>query len=99
MRLAETAVACGNNGFLKGRIFAVVATDGSMCLRLPKDIGADLIDNGLCMQAGRNLLTWPVTTAHQFEVSWRILLHAYWNAAGSAERHARRLWSEWVINH
>ena len=70
-----------------------------MCLRLARDVADDLIDNGLCVQAGRNHLTWPVVSVHQLNVSWRILLHAYWTAVGMPSRHARRLWSEWVINH
>lgn len=99
LRLESLTPSNTGGGFLKGRIFAVIADDGSMCLRLPKTIADDLIDNGLCVRAGRNQLTWPTTTPHQLEVSWRILLHAYWAVAGTPPRHARRLWSEWVINH
>ncbi len=86
-------------GFIHGRMFAAIARDGSMCLRLNATVAEDLIENGLCMQAGRNQLTWPINTVHQLEVSWRILLHAYWDVSGTPPKHARRLWSEWVINH
>jgi len=85
--------------FITGSVFAIVANDGSICLRLPNAIANDLIENGLCLRAGKNLLTWPPENAHQLEVAWRILLHAYWNAAGTPTKRSRRLWSEWVINH
>jgi hypothetical protein len=85
--------------FVTGSVFAVVAQDGSICLRLPNTIANDLIENGLCLRAGKNLLTWPPESPHQLEVAWRILLHAYWNASGIPAKRSRRLWSEWVINH
>jgi len=85
--------------FLRDRVFALVADDGAVCLRLPTDIGDDLVENGLCVRAGKNLLTWPVENEHMLEIAWRILLHAYWEVTGTPARHARRLWSEWVINH
>lgn len=96
----EDSTGCtGEDCFVSGSVFAVVDNDGSICLRLPEAIANDLIENGLCLRAGKNLLTWPPENAHQLEVAWRILLHAYWNAAGTPTRRSRRLWSEWVINH
>ena len=93
--------ACQNHSdsFIRDRIFAVIGGDGSMCLRLPGEIADDLVDNGLCIPAGKNLLTWPVENAYQLEVSWRILLHAYWNVTSLSTKHARRTWSEFVIQH
>ena len=85
--------------FITDSVFAVVNHDGSICLRLPNSIASDLLENGLCLRAGKNLLTWVPETPHQLEVAWRILLHAYWNAAGTPTKRSRRLWSEWVINH
>ncbi len=85
--------------FIRGRAFAVICSDGSVCLRLPKDVADDLVRNGLCLKAGKNLLTWPVTSERQLEVTWRILLHAYWNVTGTPRKQARRLWSEWVIQN
>lgn len=97
--LADTTGCSTEDCFISGSVFAVVDNDGSVCLRLPTTIANDLIENGLCLRAGRNLLTWPPENAHQLEVTWRILLHAYWNAAGTPAKRSRRLWSEWVINH
>lgn len=88
-----------DNCFISGDVFAVISHDGSICLRLPDAIGNDLVENGLCLRAGRNLLTWPPENSQQLEVAWRILLHAYWNASGTPSKRSRRLWSEWVINH
>lgn len=85
--------------FIADSVFAVVNDDGSICLRLPNTIANDLLENGLCLRAGRNLLTWAPETQHQLEVAWRILVHAYWNATGTPTKRSRRLWSEWVINH
>jgi hypothetical protein len=85
--------------FLRNRVFAVIGDDGSLCLRLPTAVRNDLLENGLCVPFGKSLLTWPVASAHQLEVAWRILLHTYWEVTDLPERHARRLWSEWVINH
>ncbi len=87
------------NVFLRDRVFAAIGNDGSMCLRLPGDIAVELIDNGLCVTAGKNLLTWPVESAYQLEVNWRILLLTYWQATGTSGKRARRLWSEFAINH
>ena len=97
--LADTDNCSTENCFISGAVFAVVSQDGSICLRLPDAIGNDLVENGLCLRAGRNLLTWPPENPHQLEVAWRILLHAYWNASGIPSKRSRRLWSEWVINH
>ena len=93
--------ACTNleNVFLRDRIFAAVGNDGSLCLRLPTDIAVELVDNGLCLTAGKNLLTWPVENAYQLEVNWRILLLTYWHATGTSGKRARRLWSEFAIKH
>lgn len=99
LRYTHTGRRRGASGFVKGRIFAVVAADGAMCLRLADEIANDLADNGLCVQADKFSITWPVVAPHQLEISWRILLHAYWDIAGTPPRHARRMWSEWVINH
>jgi hypothetical protein len=95
------ASACTNteNVFLRDRVFATVSNDGSLCLRLPADISAELIDNGLCVAAGKNLLTWQVESAYQLEVNWRILLLTYWHATGTSGKRARRLWSEFAIKH
>lgn len=91
---------CGDaDCFITNSVFAIVNHDGSICLRLPESIANDLLENGLCLRAGKNLLTWAPETPHQLEVAWRILLHAYWNAAGTPTKRSRRLWSEWVINH
>ena len=99
--LSLAASECRNarECFITDRVFALVDDDGSMCLRLPAEIADDLVENGLCMRAGKNLLTWPVSNDHQLEIAWRILLNAYWNATGTPPKRARRLWSEWVINH
>ena len=97
--LADTTNCSTENCFITGAVFAVVNPDGSICLRLPEAIANDLVENGLCLRAGRNLLTWPPENPHQLEVAWRILLHAYWNVSGIPSKRSRRLWSEWVINH
>jgi hypothetical protein len=101
MPLHLEAGACSNleNVFLRDRVFATVSDDGSLCLRLPTDISAELIDNGLCLPAGKNLLTWPVEGSYQLEVNWRILLLTYWHATGTSGKRARRLWSEFAIKH
>jgi len=99
LHLVDTSACTNEDCFITGSVFAIVNQDGSICLRLPQGVATDLIENGLCLRAGKNLLTWPPEGAHQLEVAWRILQHAYWNAAGIPPRHARRLWSEWVINH
>lgn len=85
--------------FIRNRCFAVIGTDGSVCLRLPKHLADDLVDNGLGIVCGKNILTWPVTGAQQLEVNWRILLHAYWNITDLSAKRARRMWSEWVVRH
>lgn len=97
--LADSTGCSTEDVFVSGSVFAVVDQDGSICLRLPNVIANDLVENGLCLRAGKNLLTWPPENPHQLEVAWRILLHAYWNAAGIPIKRSRRLWSEWVINH
>lgn len=97
--ISDTTGSGNEECFIADSVFAVINQDGSICLRLPNTIAADLIENGLCVRAGKNLLTWPPESPHQLEVAWRILLHAYWNAAGTPARRSRRLWSEWVINH
>jgi len=99
LHVAENACRHTADSLLRDRVFAAIANDGSICMRLPEEIGDDLVENGLCVRAGKNLLTWPVGNDHQLEVSWRILLHAYWNVTGVAPKHARRLWSEFVIQH
>ncbi len=99
LHLEDTTGCSTEDCFIAAAVFAVVDNDGSICLRLPQTIANDLLENGLCLRAGKNLLTWPPENAHQLEVAWRILLHAYWNAAGTPAKRSRRLWSEWVINH
>ena len=99
LRYHRTDRRRGAGGFVKGQIFAVIADDGAMCLRLSDEVRDDLIDNGLCVQVGKFSVTWPVASPHQLEIGWRILLHAYRDIAGTPPRHSRRLWSEWVINH
>ena len=99
LHIAKSACRRTGDSFLRDHVFAAIADDGSICMRLPQEIGDDLVENGLCVRAGKNLLTWPVTNDHQLEVSWRILLHAYWNVTGVSPKHARRLWSEFVIQH
>ena len=99
LRYCRTDRRRGASGFVKGRIFAVVADDGAMCLRLSDEIASDLIDNGLCVGAGKLSVTWPIASSHQLEIFWRVLLHAYWDIAGTPPRHTRRMWSEWIINH
>ncbi len=99
LRLDDAVCRNTDNCFIEGRVFAAIGGDGSVCLRLPESIADDLIDNGLCVRAGKNLLTWPATTAYQLEVNWRILLHAYWQVTGFSAKHARRMWSEYVIQH
>jgi len=96
-----TATECRNTHdcLISNRVLMVVDVDGSMCLRLPREIAEDLIDNGLCIRAGKNLLTWPPANEHQLEIAWRILLHAYWHATSTRPERMRRMWSEWVINH
>ena len=85
--------------FLRDRVFAVVGNDGDLYLKLPKVIADDLVENGLAVYMGKYVLTWPVENAYQLEVSWRILLHAYWYATGTPEKRTRRMWSEYVIQH
>jgi len=87
------------NTFMRDRVFAAIGDDGSMCLRLPEDLADDLVENGLCVRLGKNLLTWKIENEYQLEVNWRILLHAYWNVTGPSPKQARRLLSEWVIQH
>jgi len=99
LRIADAACRNNADAFIRDRVFAVIHNDGSMCLRLPRDIADDLVDNGLCLRAGKNLLTWPVENTRQMEISWRTLLHAYWYVTDTPPRRARRLWSEWVIQH
>jgi len=97
--VADSSKCRDGDCFINDSVFAIVNQDGSICLRLPTAIANDLLENGLCLRAGRNLLTWAPETPHQLEVAWRILLHAYWNASGTPTKRSRRLWSEWVINH
>ncbi len=85
--------------FLRKNSFAVVGDDGALCLRVPQHIAEDLVENGLAVSAGKNLLTWPIDFTHQLETNWRILLHAYWNVTGVPEKRTRRMWSEYVIQH
>lgn len=85
--------------FIHANAFAVIDPQGALVLRVPPQIADDLIENGLGVQLGRNVLTWPPATAHQFETTWRILLHAYWDATGTPPKARRRLWSEWVVRH
>lgn len=99
LRLNGGDERCNDSCFIRGRVFAVVGDDGSLCLRLPRNIAEDLIDNALGVQAGKNILTWPPQSDYQLETQWRILKQAYWNATGVPERRTRRLWSEWVVNH
>ena len=95
------AQSCRNkrDAFIRDRVFVVIGDEGSMCLRLPDDLADDLVDNGLCIRLGKNLLTWPIANEYQLEVNWRILLHAYWNATSTTKKHARRMLSEFVIQH
>jgi hypothetical protein len=99
LAIADVSKCRDSDCFITDSVFAVVNQDGSICLRLPTAIASDLLENGLCLRAGKNLLTWAPETPHQLEVAWRILLHAYWNATGTPTKRSRRLWSEWVINH
>ena len=101
MPLHLAAHSCRNkrNAFIRDRVFAVISGDGSMCLRLPDDLADDLVDNGLCIRLGKNLLTWVIENEYQLEVNWRILLHAYWNVTSTSRKHTRWMLSEFVIQH
>ena len=99
LAIADAKKCADADCFITDSVFAVINHDGSICLRLPDSIASDLLENGLCLRAGKDLLTWVPETPHQLEIAWRILLHAYWNAAGTPTKRSRRLWSEWVINH
>ena len=99
LHLQQHVCRSPKDSFIRDRVFAVIADDGSICLRLPEEIAEDLIENGLCMRAGKNLLTWPIENEYQLEVSWRILLQAYWKITGTSAKRARRMWSEYVIQH
>jgi hypothetical protein len=96
--LRIAADACHNraNYFLRDQIFAVIAGDGTVCLRVPDQIAEDLVENGLCTWNGKNLLTKPVTNAWQLKVNWRILLHAYRNITSRSPEQVRRMWSDFV---
>lgn len=97
LRLSRARCINQTDAFIRGRTFAVISDDGSVCLRLPQHLATDLIDNGLAVAQGKNILTLPVHNERQLEINWRILLHAYWHLIDPAARHGRRLWSEWVV--
>lgn len=88
-----------NNFFLRGSVFAVIADDGAMCLRVPDPIAEDLIDNGLAIRAGKHLLTWPVQSYDGLNTNWNILLTLYGHISGAFDKRSRRMWSEWVTQY
>lgn len=88
-----------NNFFLRGSVFAVIADDGAICIRVPHLIAEDLVDNGLAIRAGKHLLTWPVQSNDGLNTSWNILLTLYGHISGVFDKRSRRMWSEWVTRY
>lgn len=97
LRIEDELCHSRPDSFIRDRMFAVIADDGSLCVRLPEPIAEDLIENGLCLRSGKLLLTWPIENTNQFELAWQILLHTYWRATGTPEKRYRRMWSEFAV--
>ena len=85
--------------FLRGGVFAVIADDGAMCIRTPRAVADDLVDNGFAIRGGKNLLTWPVQSDDGLNTSWNILLTLYGHISGAFDKRSRRMWSEWVTRY
>ncbi len=99
VRFLEPTLGNTEYCFMRKRIFALIAADGSLFLRAPAVTADDLVENGLCIRAGKNLHTWTPRNQYQFEVVWRILLQAYWSVSAISADRPYRLWSEWAAIH
>jgi len=82
--------------FVRHRVFAVISDDGSLCLRLPQHVAADLAANGLVMRRGDNVVTGPIGSARELELAARLLQLTHQAITQPPTEPARRLWSEWV---
>ena len=96
LRLDEKYRRYVRDFFIRGSVFAVIGSEGDVCVRLPKIITEDLVENGLAIKLGKNLVTWPANTNHQLEINWRVLLQTYCHITGLPEKRKRFLWSEHV---
>ena len=86
-------------GFIRKRIFAVVRSDGSVLVRLPEPVTEDLVENGLAIRRGKNLLTITPTSNYQLELVWLVLIHAYWLVTSAEESDNHTILSEHILLH
>jgi hypothetical protein len=94
-----SAVRCSEFGFLHKRIFAVVRDSGAMCLRLPETCAEDLIENGMAIRQGKDVLCNAPISDYQLEFSWQLLLHAYWLVTQADHSHQYTILTEHIIRH
>jgi hypothetical protein len=97
--LKKSTLSKATTGFLRHRTFAVVSDEGGLYLRLPASIADDLIETGMALPRGKDLWVKPPRSDYQAEISWQLLLHAYWLVT-QADRHSQyTILSEHILRH